>query len=202
MLNRKLEAYLEGVERTLPLGAVAGETWTADQAFRCGLRTDTHCPRCGKGTTEDEDHPFLQCSAWEVVRGPLALLLVELAGEIPWQSEDTAEWPPCLRLCCLPPTRMSGGVTADVTSKFVETLLKMFCRVLQMRMGRERLQECLFNRPGGTQRAFPFGAVWPQTESECGGCVRHQRGCQARVEMGDGVPGGPAELAEGAAVGA
>ena len=52
----------EGVERTLPLGAVAGATWTADRAFRHGLRTNPHCPFCGKGRTEDEDHLYWECS--------------------------------------------------------------------------------------------------------------------------------------------
>ena len=28
-----------------------------------------------------------------------------------------------------------------------------------MRLGRERLQECLFNRPGGTQKTYPFGEL-------------------------------------------
>ena len=45
-------------------------------------------------------------------------------------------------------------------SRFLETLLAMFCRILRMRLDRERLQECLFNRPGGTQKVYPFGELY------------------------------------------
>ena len=39
-------------------------------------------PHCEAGVTEDEDHLFWKCKAWEVVQAPLALLLIGLAEEI------------------------------------------------------------------------------------------------------------------------
>ena len=35
----------------------------------------------------------------------------------------------------------------------------MFCRALRMRMGRERLLECLFDKPGVTLSAFPYAEL-------------------------------------------
>ena len=117
--------------------------------------------------TEDEDHLFWACPAWNVVRSPQVLLLTT---EVPWLPEDPSEWPPCRRLRCLPPAHLFKGATTDVTSRFVETLLTMFCRILRMRLGRERLQECLFNRPEGTQRAYPFGELYgPKPRPSTGG---------------------------------
>ena len=70
----------------------------------------------------------------------------------------------------MPPAHLFEGETADVTSRFVEALLTMFCRILRMRLGRERLQECLFNRPGGTQMAYPFGELYgPKPRPSTGG---------------------------------
>ena len=56
----------------------------------------------------------------------------------------------------MPPVYLFKGATTEVTNKFVGTLLAMFCRILRMRMGRERLQECLFNKHGWT-RSPPQG---------------------------------------------
>ena len=138
-------------------------------AVSSGLWDTLHCPYCGEGVPEDEDHLFWECATWEVVRGPLALLLISLAGEIPWLPADPTEWPPCLRLCCLPPTHLFGGATAEVTSRFVAALLNMFCRVLRMRLGRERRQDCLFNKPGVTQKTYPFGELCgPKPRPEAG----------------------------------
>ena len=70
VLNKKLKDYPEGLERTLLLGAVAGAAWTSDRAFRRGLRHDPHCPYCGAEVTEDEDHLFWACPAWNVMHSP------------------------------------------------------------------------------------------------------------------------------------
>ena len=71
-------------KHTLLMGALAGATWTADRALRRGLRKDPHCPYCGRGVVEDEDHLFWGCSAWVVVREPMAVRLVDMARtEVP-----------------------------------------------------------------------------------------------------------------------
>ena len=50
ILQKRLEEYPEGSERTLLLGAPAGATLTADRACRRGLRDTPHCPPllCGR----------------------------------------------------------------------------------------------------------------------------------------------------------
>ena len=70
VLNDALAKHTDALERTLLMGALAGATWTADRAFRRGLRKDPHCPYCGQGVVEDEDHLFWGCLAWAVVREP------------------------------------------------------------------------------------------------------------------------------------
>ena len=64
-----------------------------------------------------------------------------------------------MRLCCLPPVHLFKGPTAEATRRFVGILLALFGRVLRMRMGRERLLECLFDKPGGTPGAFPYAEL-------------------------------------------
>ena len=70
VLNAALAMHTDSLERTLLQGALTGATWTADRAFRRGLRTDPHCPYCGTGVTEDENHLYWGCPAWAVVRDP------------------------------------------------------------------------------------------------------------------------------------
>ena len=80
VLNAALAKHTDALERTLLLGALAGATWTAELAFRRGLRKDPHCPYCGQGVVKDEDHLFWGCSAWAVVRDPTAARLVTWRG--------------------------------------------------------------------------------------------------------------------------
>ena len=120
VLNDALAKHVDALERTLLMGALAGATWTADRAYRRGLRTDPNCPYCGLGVVEDQDHLLWGCSAWAVVREPMAVRLVETARtEVPWTPLDPEEWPPCLRLCCLPPVHLLRGTTAEATRRFV-----------------------------------------------------------------------------------
>ena len=63
VLNDALAKHTDALESTLLMGAPAGATWTADRAFCRGLRVDPHCPYCGQGVVEDEDHLFWSCSA-------------------------------------------------------------------------------------------------------------------------------------------
>ena len=86
----------------------------------------------------------------------MAAKLVDMVRtEVPSMPVDQQEWPPCLRLCCLPPVHLFKGATAEATRRFVGMLLQLFCR----RMGRERLLECLFDKPGGTPGAFPYAEL-------------------------------------------
>jgi len=133
VLNKQLHKYPDGVEHTLLLGAIAGATWTADRAHLQGLRTVPQCQYREGCENVDEDHLSWRCSAWEVVREPLAMQLVQLAKGMPWLREDPKDWPPCQRLCCLPPVHMFADVKEEVVHQFVEQQLAMFYRVLRMR---------------------------------------------------------------------
>ena len=55
--------------------------------------------------------------------------------------------------------KMNSGRVLRTRGHAVGTLLALFCRVLRMRMGRERLLECLFDKPGGTPGAFPYAEL-------------------------------------------
>ena len=61
VFNAVVAKHRDAVDYTLLLGALAGATWTADGAFCCLLRKDPHCPYCGQGVVEDEDHLFWGC---------------------------------------------------------------------------------------------------------------------------------------------
>jgi len=89
----------------------------------------------------------------------MVLQLIQLTKEIPWLSEIPEEWPPCLWLSCLPPAHAFKGVRDDIVQQFVGAQLTMFCRVLHMRLGRDRVKECLFDKPGTGQRSYPFGEL-------------------------------------------
>ena len=59
------------------------------------------------------------------------------------------------------------GVRDDIVQQFVSTRLTMLCRVLRMRMGRERVKECLFDKPGSGQKLYPFGELYrPKPRAE------------------------------------
>ena len=79
--NKQLSKSPDGVVRTLILGAIAGATWTADRAHRRGLRTTAHCLYCESSIDEGKRHLLWKCSAWQVVRDPMVLQLVQLAME-------------------------------------------------------------------------------------------------------------------------
>ena len=85
--------------KSLLRGALAGALWTADRAYRRGLREENRCPYCDKGVREDESHLLWWCGAWKVAGEPFLSDIMLLARAI--KLGALSAWPPCLRLCGL-----------------------------------------------------------------------------------------------------
>ena len=89
------------LDKSLLRGALASALWTADRAYRRGLRADGRCPYCDKGVWKDESHLLWWCGAWKVAREPFLSDIMLLARAL--KLGALSEWPPCLRLCGLLP---------------------------------------------------------------------------------------------------
>ena len=89
------------MDKSLLRGAPTGALWTADRAYRRGLRDDDRCSYCDKGVREDESHLLWWCGAWKVAKEPFLSEIMLLARAL--KLGALSAWPPCLRLCGLLP---------------------------------------------------------------------------------------------------
>ena len=97
----QLELCATELDKSLLRSVLTGAIWTADRAFRRGLRPDGRCPFCDKGVQEDENHLFWWCEAWSTIRNPSLPSIMLMARAL--KLGALSEWPPCLRICGLMP---------------------------------------------------------------------------------------------------
>ena len=137
---RRSAGYEAGVLR----GIIAGAVWTQDRLFRAGMKDTPLCPHCSAGVTEDLEHMWWGCAAWDGIRSshPAAM------------ADDRLTWPPCLALCGI----MVNTVRADaVERKTLAMSVQWFmAQILQTRYRPSDLGPSLPRHPSHPED-FPWG---------------------------------------------
>ena len=83
-----------------------------------------------------------------------------MMSKMPELPRDPKLWPPCLRLCGLPPKGLLGEVAPQLLKILVGALLDMFAAVLTARMLVERREDVLFDRKLKTGRTYQYGDLY------------------------------------------
>ena len=136
LCRSSLDACSSGLRRGLLEGLLAGATWTADRAHRRRMIPSPRCPYCSTGDTETEDHILWVCRAWAECRGPRMPDLLRLAACAGLPALPSA-WPPCLRLCGLPPRSLAATAPMGTFPPFVLALHLFMCDILEIRKLRD-----------------------------------------------------------------
>ena len=160
-VNDYMHSCTPQIKKSLLLGVLTGAVRTADQAHRRGLRGEAACPYCnGSGEVEDEDHLLWGCTAWdEACRHDLRKLTM-MMSRVPELPQDPKLWPPCLRLCGLPPRSLLGGAAPELLKMLMGALLDMFAAVLTTRMLVEKKEDLLFDRKLRTGKTYQYGDLY------------------------------------------
>ena len=84
-----------------------------------------------------EDHILWICRAWAECRGPRMPDLLWLAACAGLPDLPSA-WPPCLRLCGLPPQSLAAAALVGTFPPFVLALHLFMCDILEIRKLRDK----------------------------------------------------------------
>ena len=106
-----------------------------------------------------EDHILWVCWAWAECRGPRMLDLLRLAACAELAGLPSA-WPPCLRLCGLPPQSLAAAAPVGTFSPFVLALHLFMCDILEIRKLRDEnsgAPPLVASCPPG--RGYPMGEL-------------------------------------------
>ena len=94
----KLTPYEQALLRSI----LSGSIWTQDRLHRAKLALSPVCPYCSTGATEDHEHLWWKCPAWQDVRQMYAE-----ACEL-----DSEALPACMRCCGLLPVDYTIGLSS------------------------------------------------------------------------------------------
>ena len=83
-----------------------------------------------------EDHILWICRAWAECRGPRMPDLLRLAACAGLPALPSA-WPPCLRLCGLPPQSLAAAALVGTFPPFVLAMHLFMCDILEIRKLRD-----------------------------------------------------------------
>ena len=80
---------------------------------------------------------FWKCDAWADVREPPHRKVTMMASKMTTLPRTVELWPPCLRMCGLPPQSVMEPLSPELRTLFMDSLLDFMCAVLVARMDRE-----------------------------------------------------------------
>ena len=133
-----------------------------------GMRDSPLCPYC-KQPPETEEHMPWQCPEWTLARYPLPVDVRTQAAELPHLRAEFA-WPPCLKLCGLPPPPPLPTCPQPVKDNAITFLLalhRMYIAVLAARKLRRQKQPALFpcRRLSSGLCAYPYQQPRPVAQA-------------------------------------
>mmetsp|Transcript_22967 Transcript_22967/g.41367 ORF Transcript_22967/g.41367 Transcript_22967/m.41367 type:complete len:332 (-) Transcript_22967:213-1208(-) len=121
---------------------LVGAVWTKARAYaRKKLVESPICDYC-KEETEDEEHIFWRCKAWDLARHPWINLVAKAAAKVSHlRGKPIMEWPPCITQACIPPAWMEKANNAmaqgEEEKNLIEILLLQYVGILMMRKHHE-----------------------------------------------------------------
>ena len=69
-------------------------------------------------------------------------------------------WPPCLRICGLPPQSVMEPLGPELRTLFMDSLPDLMCAVPVGRMGRENQINAIFDKKVQSSGSYPYGELY------------------------------------------
>ena len=83
-----------------------------------------------------------------------------LASRVVTLPHEVREWPPCLRICGLPPQSAMEALSPELRTLFVDSLLDMMTAVLVARLDAENQINVIFDRKFRPTGSYPYGELY------------------------------------------